>query len=383
MINPKKVLIMGGGGIGDGLFLTPAIRAIRENFRNASISLFFRGNGSIIFKKNSSLNNIIEAPDEKFWIKDKVVECLRQEKYNLAIIFNMNPAYRYLAQKANIECIWSKTDINESPMPEFFTREYNRTKRNYISIARDRKSQHSTKIALDLIKETELSINIAELEMKISPEDIDFARYLLRSKGIDDSSLSVVFHPGTHLLNMPKIEQLIRRIKLILKGRPFKIYDPRLWPLKHYAKLGNLIIKKFNAKIIITGSKYEVGLAKKISNLSDFKPINLAGETNIWQLAAVLKKSDLFIGGDTGPLHLAMAMKTPVVGIYGHANLNRTGPWGPKEQFTVVKSNIECSPCQYTEREKKCTNAKCMKQITVENVFEAVESQLNKSNKFK
>jgi heptosyltransferase I len=114
----------------------------------------------------------------------------------------------------------------------------------------------------------------------------------------------------------------------------------------------------FRSRIVITGGRYEGDLAAKIARLSQFRPIDLTGKTDIGQLGAILKQTRLMVAGDTGVLHLAMAMKVPVVGIYGSTHVSRTGPWGPKEQFLAVGS----------ERHRQ--------RITVEEVFDAVKSLL-------
>ena len=94
MTEHKKILLMGSGGIGDALFLTPATRAVRSNFPRARISLFFAGKGHIIFKRNTSVDDVIPAPFASHWDRDKPEESLVRGHYDLAIIFNRDTAYR-------------------------------------------------------------------------------------------------------------------------------------------------------------------------------------------------------------------------------------------------------------------------------------------------
>ena len=372
---------MGSGGIGDTIFYTPAIRSIRENFPNAKIHLFFLGRGNIVFKKSRFIDKLIEAPKREHWNKYKIAEKLSSYNFDLAIIFDRHPSFRYLAKESKVKSIWCVTDIDEEPMSESFNKMYNENLGNYIHIARDRESDHLVKIPLDLIHEAGLIVNSNEIVMTISQEDEDFIDKLLEKNNVSESDLLIVFHPGATEINISIFRKFTKRLKFFLEGRVFHTLETRIWPLKYYAELGNLLNKKYRAKIIITGDKYETSLAKKISKLLNFNPIILSGKTTVWQLAALLKKVDLFVGGDTGPLHIAIAMKTPVIGIYGPTFISRTGPWGPESQFTVVKSTASCSPCKNTERDKTCTRAICMEQISVKEVFSAVESQLRKSSK--
>ena len=357
MIEHKKILLMGSGGIGDALFLTPAARAVRNNFPRARISLFFTGNGHLVFKRNTSVDDVIPAPFASHWSRDKPEEGLARGNYDLAIIFNRDAAYRDLAQHAGITSIWRIEDIHERIVPERPTQAQDRTGGTYVSIRRDAESEHSVAMNLDLLRAAGLAVDSTDMEMPIEPEDERAAADLLRREGVAPSDQLIAFHPGTALLNRPRMGRLIRRARLIVKGGTF-VYDGRCWPVESFAQLGNLIAMTFRSRIVITGGRYEGGLAAKISRLSQFRPINLTGKTDIGQLAVILKQTRLVVAGDTGVLHLAMTMKAPVVGIYGSTHVSRTGPWGPKEQFLAVGS----------ERH--------MQRITVEEVFDAVKSLL-------
>ncbi len=101
------------------------------------------------------------------------------------------------------------------------------------------------------------------------------------------------------------------------------------------------------------------------------KPIVATGKTDIGQLSAVLKKSNILIAGDTGPLHLATAVDTKTIALFGAANPIQTGPYGDKH--IIIYKNLKCSPCY---KKPTCKNFDCMKEISVENVFEEVKKQI-------
>ena len=94
--------------------------------------------------------------------------------------------------------------------------------------------------------------------------------------------------------------------------------------------------------------------------------VNLAGETSVKFLAALYNKADVVISTDTGPMHIAAAVDTPVVALFGPTAPWRTGPFG--EKHTVIRGDLHCSPCL----KRQCETKDCMKQITVEQVLEAV-----------
>jgi len=98
------------------------------------------------------------------------------------------------------------------------------------------------------------------------------------------------------------------------------------------------------------------------------RALNLAGETTLKELAYLYQRCVVVISTDTGPMHIAAAMDSPViVALFGPTCPLRTGPYGEKHR--VIRAGLECSPCF----KKRCDDMSCMKEITVDMVFEAVK----------
>jgi len=100
--------------------------------------------------------------------------------------------------------------------------------------------------------------------------------------------------------------------------------------------------------------------------------INLGGRTSLSELAYLYKKARFVITTDSGPMHLAAAVGTPVIALFGPTDPARTGPYG--EGHTIVREELPCSPCFL----KKCPTKKCMKEILPEQVFAVVKNKLTK-----
>jgi 3-deoxy-D-manno-octulosonic-acid transferase/heptosyltransferase-1 len=102
--------------------------------------------------------------------------------------------------------------------------------------------------------------------------------------------------------------------------------------------------------------------------------VNLEGQTTLRDLAYLYKLSRLLITTDSGPMHIAAAMNTPTVALFGPTDPSRTGPYG--KGHIVVRKKISCSPCFL----KKCDTKRCMKEITVVKVFEAVKEIVDRES---
>jgi 3-deoxy-D-manno-octulosonic-acid transferase/heptosyltransferase-1 len=101
-----------------------------------------------------------------------------------------------------------------------------------------------------------------------------------------------------------------------------------------------------------------------------FPSINLGGETTLLDLAALYQSASLLVTTDSGPMHIAAAVGTPAIALFGPTDPLRTGPYG--KNHTVIRKELSCSPCFL----KKCTSMICMNDITVEEVFQAIKKKL-------
>jgi len=102
---------------------------------------------------------------------------------------------------------------------------------------------------------------------------------------------------------------------------------------------------------------------------------DLVGKTTVRQLVALLRRSALMVCNDSGPMHLAAAVKTPVLAFYGPTSPVRTGPYGDATRCVVLRSHEDCSPCY----RKRCGRMHCMEGIGVEEAVEAAERLLDRS----
>ncbi|MDQ3704783.1 MAG: glycosyltransferase family 9 protein [Chloroflexota bacterium] len=130
-------------------------------------------------------------------------------------------------------------------------------------------------------------------------------------------------------------------------------YSPaRIWPVEGFGMVAKGLIKSHGANVVILGGPDEVEAASKLERLvgETGRVLNLAGRTSIHQTAAVLEECDLFLGNDSGPMHLAAAMQTPVVAVFGPSNWRAWGPYTPvgeESPHTIVSRDLPCMPCFY------------------------------------
>jgi len=127
------------------------------------------------------------------------------------------------------------------------------------------------------------------------------------------------------------------------------------------------LAQKFNARIVFTGTARDAGAIDGIIARSRCKPINLAGKTTVMELAALVRCCSVFISVDSAALHIAAAVGTPCVALFGPTDPQRHMPQA--EHCVLVKKNVSCAPCYRGE----CARPKCMTGITADDVVDAVE----------
>ncbi len=148
------------------------------------------------------------------------------------------------------------------------------------------------------------------------------------------------------------------------------------WPLPYWATLLDRLIREQHARVILTGASVDLPLIEEVTKRMHEQPINLAGKTSLPQLAALLQRADLMISGDSGPMHIAAAVGTPLIAIHGPTDPEQSGPVSPKA--TILRSPIWCSPCYRAKDTADCRfyTTQCMKNITPTQVFEVAREKL-------
>ncbi|HEY3332709.1 MAG TPA: lipopolysaccharide heptosyltransferase II [Capsulimonadaceae bacterium] len=141
------------------------------------------------------------------------------------------------------------------------------------------------------------------------------------------------------------------------------------WPADHWAELGKAIVAG-GASVVLLGGPRDVETVDQISGIiASHQCVNLAGKTNLRQLASVVACCDLMVSGDTGPIHIAVDVGTPCVGLYGPTNPRAYGPYGNRN--VVIWKGLPCSPCH---RNPTCNGrVDCMKRISATDVLKAIE----------
>ena len=190
---------------------------------------------------------------------------------------------------------------------------------------------------------------------------LDFLRYL--GAEIHDAEFILPLTDKTKAEAKRLLDQNHLSEKNYIAINPIAYWETKLWDNGKFAKLANAIRDQLKLDVIFTGNNGRD--AADILSRMKGKGINLGGKTSLPMLAEIYKSARAVITTDSGPMHLAAAVGTPVIALFGPTDPARTGPYG--KGHTVIRSNLPCSPCLL----KKCPTKECMTAITPEQVYAA------------
>lgn len=156
-------------------------------------------------------------------------------------------------------------------------------------------------------------------------------------------------------------------------------YSPaRRWLPEHFAAVADALHERYQAQIVLVGTPEDGADAVRARMTT--RPVDLTGKTTLTQLADVLRSADLFIGADSGVMHLAAAVRTPIIALFGSSNARAWGAWSPQGAVALLQSDVLCSPCSYVGHSvgarMGCAARTCMKTITPAQVLAAADALL-------
>jgi heptosyltransferase II len=346
----KRILVIKLVAIGDLVVALPTLKAIKKSYPQSHLTILVTPRVKEVVEGYPYLDEItyydILGKDKGIKNLFKIIKQLRENKFDLVI--DLEQYYRITSLISYLSGITNRAGFN---LP-------GQGKKNLLTIKAPYSiEKHEVEAFLKLAKQ--IGANTSEIKLEeiwVSVEDQEYVDGFLTEAGVKSDDLIVGIHPGTG---------------------PSAI--SRRWQMEKFGILADWLIREFKAKVIFTGSKSEVDLINKIVKSMTSKPIVAAGKTSLKQLAEISRRCTLFISVDTGPLHIAAAMGTKVIGLYGPNTPVKWGPYG-NGHITIYKG-LECSPCtkQYLGQVSNCKDPICMKNITVEDVKSAVRQILSKT----
>jgi ADP-heptose:LPS heptosyltransferase len=336
-----RILIVKLTLMGDTILLIPTLRAIRERFPRAKISIILSRVNAEVLKNCPYIDEEIIIALEKlinpFYLLG-LIKSIRKKKFQLSIDFE---------QWFRISTLISFFSLAKERIGFITPKQY----RHYLftQTALHQKNMHEVESFLNLARVLNIETTNKNLELWPQEENLKEAeRYLARLAVNSDF--------------------MILHTEVSATGRQ------RQWPIEKFAEVGNKIRAKYNLKILIVSTARGRPEAEELNSLLG-KEAGLLIGIRLLTLFVIAGRAKLVITNNTGFMHLAASAGTAVIGLHGPTSPVKWGPWG--EKTLAMKSSLPCSPCLYLGFEYGCKTNKCMQEIPVNEVLMQAENFLS------
>lgn len=327
----------GTNWVGDAVMQIPALCRLRRIFPAAEIALYTRSWAKGIYENADFISEIIPFEKGASKIKDAFAQAkiLKTRNFDLSVLFPNSFESAVVAKLAGIPRRFGYAKDGRSFLLT-----------NPVEVPGWKNERHEAFYYLNLVREVEREFFGAapvldvepRIDLKISDERKTGARNFLEASGIDLSRQTIALGVGSTNSRAKR------------------------WQAESYAKLNDRLQNEFGANVILVGAKEEADVSAQVFAMTERKPTILTGKTDLAEAAAILSVIDLLISNDMGLAHIAPAVGTKTLVIFGPTDERTTQPIGSE----IIRKNVECSPCMLRD----CPiDHRCMTGISADEVF--------------
>lgn len=337
LFSPKNIIVRMPNWIGDLVMATPILADLRSAYPSARITAMCRSPVGELLKSDPAVDAIFSfTKGGSAGCGGEIIERLREGQYDLGILLthSLSSAWWFwrgkVGRRIGYESNGRRWLLNQSvPFPKEMSR------------------QHLVLTYKSLLAPLGLKISETAPRLYLSQEEERASRELLLRRGIPEGAKIVGINPGA------------------------TYGSAKCWLPSRFRRVSELLLTDDNLYLVFFGDLATKDLVGEICwGLPPSRVVNLAGKTSLRELGAGIACCDILLTNDSGPMHVADAVGTEVVAIFGSTSDVVTGPY---RSGTVIHKRVECSPCY----ERTCPlDFRCMKQIEVDEVYEAVRHRL-------
>ena len=349
-LRADKVLVIQLDSIGDVLMSTPALKSLQERFRTGGIDVLLLPHTRKILEADPDVGNIFVCP-KRFWRQlfldpasfvraARTIMSLRKMNYGLCVDLGGTLESVVCARLADAKlAVGPCREIKSGVFTENTGRFYDRS----VSLT----EKHVLRQYLQIVAALGCSVPDEEEEYFIPGDDRAKSGDFLRENGLEGACF-IVMHPGAK-------------------------WPPRRWPAENFAGVVKMLFVQKGLRTVLVGSGADRGLLQEIKVQSGVQGTVLAYGLGLGEVASIIRRARVFIGNDSGPAHIAAAVGTPSVVLFGPGDPDKCAPLS--RNIVVIKKKISCWPCAIYFRRDRCeagTNF-CLQQIKPADVFTAAE----------
>jgi heptosyltransferase-1 len=351
-LNGKKILFIRLSSLGDLILTLPTLKAIKDRYPDAHISWLVQEAFQDVLRGNPYLDEII--PVDLLSVTDKYATPTTWLRGGTRFFSNLKKA-RHVFRERRFDVVLEFQALFKSGVFAYLNRgaerygfknarELSHLFLNHPLFVRD-KSRHAVENYLQFARYFGCPTEAVGFPISIPPEDERYIEGVLNQAGIKEGDLTVFVSATAR-------------------------WQSKFWEQGAFARLADELVRRYGAKLLFSGLPSERGYLEGITAQMRENALIMAGRTTIKQFLALLKRSHLYVGVDSGAMHAAAAFGVPVVALFGPSNSRWIGPYGQEEG--IVQLKLSCAPCN----KRDCPDKSCMLGITPEMVLQKVAERM-------
>ena len=341
----RRILVVRTDRIGDVLLTLPMVEVLRRELPGAHIAMMIRRYTAELVEENPAVDQVLfydgDGRPLPFF---RLVASLREQSFD--VVFHTHPIFRLA-----LITRFARIPVRVGTGYRWYSRLFNRRVHEHRKDA----LRHELEYNLNLLKAIGLDGEARDVRPRIDvpPERLEKVRSLLGTLGVGGKERFVILHPGS--------------------GRSARDWNP-----ENFGRLGRRIRETSGTRVLVTGGRGEEALVARVAGAVGGNVVPIVDRLSLREYAALAQLSSLFVANSTGPLHIAAAVGTPVIGLYPQVTPLSAARWGPfteeKVIFTPKNKPSDCRRC-LRGRSKTC---ECMETITVDEVYDAAADILQR-----
>ncbi len=343
---PRRILVVRLDRIGDVVLSTPVLQALRHQYPHAFIAMMVRPPSQEILAGHPHLNEVIvyekEGAHRSLWGTMRFAHALRRHAFDTAIILHPSNRSHWIPWLAGI------------PVRIGYDRKSSWLLTHRSPHQKHEGSQHEAAYTLDML--SIFGIRVAEVPrplITITPRAEQRIDALVTQHGIAATDCVVAIHPSASCIS-------------------------KRWMPERFAQVADRLMTEQETRIFLIAGAEDAAIAQQVAQTMHQPAINVAGQLNLSELAALLRRCRLLISNDSGPVHIAAAVGTPVVDIFGRNQRGLSpGRWGPLgEGHVILHKEVGCVTCLAHHCDIEFL---CLTSLSVEEVYQAASGVLANS----